>query len=245
VVIVDTNVAHKYWPTGSAIGQRLRSNFEPPDRWYTVIGVVPPVKQDDFLESGTKETLYFHYAQRPAFFGRLVLRTTLPPDTLTGPAKAAMTALDPELALFDTQAYETILDRALGPKRTPMVLTLAFAAVALALAVIGVYGVLTWAVTQRFSELGIRVALGARTTDIVRMVLGQGGRLIAIGSALGLVGAAAIGRVLASQVRTVSAFDPAALFGSVIVLAAAALLASWLPARRAGNTDPMIALRAD
>ena len=126
-----------------------------------------------------------------------------------------------------------------------MVLTLVFAAVAFALAVIGVYGVLTWAVTQRFGEIGVRLALGARAGDIVGMVLAQGGRLIAIGSALGLVGAAAIGRVLAAQIRTVSAFDPAVLVGAVLALAAAALIASWLPARRAGSTDPMIALRAE
>jgi predicted permease len=245
VAIIDTNVARKYWPAGQALGQRLRMNFEPADRWYTVIGVVPPVKQDDFTEDRSKETIYFNYAQQPAPGGWLVLRTTLPPDRLTGPAKAAIAALDPELALYGTQEYAAVLARALGPERAPMVLTLVFAAVAFALAVIGVYGVLTWAVTQRFGELGVRIALGARARDIVAMVLAQGGKLIAIGSALGLVGAGVIGRVLASQVRTVSAFDPAVLLGAVLALAAAALLASWLPARRAGNTDPIVALRTE
>jgi putative ABC transport system permease protein len=218
-------------------------NFEPADRWYTVIGVVPPVKQDDFTEDRSKETIYFNYAQQSVPGGWLVLRTTLPPDGLTGPAKAAIAALDPELALYATQAYSAIIDRALGPERTPMVLTLVFAAVAFTLAVIGVYGVLTWAVTQRFGELGVRIALGARSRDIVGMVLAQGGKLIAIGSGLGLVGAAAIGRVLASQIRTVSALDPAVLAAAVLALGVAALFASWLPARRAGNTDPMVALR--
>jgi len=126
-----------------------------------------------------------------------------------------------------------------------MVLTLVFAAVAFTLAVVGIYGVLTWAVTQRFGEIGVRLALGARTSDIVRLVLTQGGKLIALGSALGLIGAAGLGRVLASQLRTVSALDPAVLVGAVLALAGAALVASWLPARRAGNTDPMIALRAE
>jgi hypothetical protein len=245
VAIVDTNVARKYWPAGQAIGQRLRMNYEPPDRWYTVIGVVPPVKQDELIEDGSKETLYLHYTQQPVPFGWLALRTTLPTDQLTGPAKAAVAAIDPELALYGTAAYDTFLDRALGPERTPMVLTLVFAAVAFTLAVIGVYGVLTWAVTQRFGELGVRIALGARGRDIVGMVLAQGGKLIGIGSALGLIGAAAIGRVLASQIRTVSALDPAVLAAAVLVLAIAALVASWLPARRAGNTDPMIALRTE
>ena len=245
VAIVDTNVARKYWPAGQALGQRLRMNFDPADQWYTVIGVVPPVKQDDFTEDASKETVYFHYAQRPVPFGRLVLRTPLPADRLLGPTKAAIAALDPELALFDAQSYDLVLRRALGPERTPMVLTLVFAAVAFTLAVVGIYGVLTWAVTQRFGEIGVRLALGARTSDIVRLVLTQGGKLIALGSALGLIGAAGLGRVLASQLRTVSALDPAVLVGAVLALAGAALVASWLPARRAGNTDPMIALRAE
>ena len=116
VAIVDTNVAHKYWPAGQALGQRLRMNFEPRDRWYTVIGVVPPVKQEEFTEDGSKETIYFHYTQPSLPFGWLVLRTTLPADQLTGPAKAAVAALDPELALYGTAAYDTFLDRALGPR---------------------------------------------------------------------------------------------------------------------------------
>jgi predicted permease len=245
VAIVDTNVARKYWPPGSAVGQRLRADFDPPDRWFTVIGVVPPVKQDDFAEDGAKETVYFHYAQRPAFSGRLVMRSTLPAEQLTGAAKAAISALDPELALYDAEPYYSIVQRALGPERTPMVLTLVFAAVAFTLAVIGVYGVLTWAVTQRFAELGVRVALGAQARDIVRMVLAQGGKMIAIGAAFGVVGAAAIGRVLATQVQGVNALDPALIGGAVVVLALAALIASWLPARRASRTDPMLALRAE
>jgi len=245
VAIVDTNVARKYWPSGTAIGQRLRMAFDPEDRWYAVVGVVPPIKQDDFNEDGTKETIYFHYAQRPAPAGQIVLRTTLPAEALTGPAKAAIAALDPELALYNAQPYERALESALGPERTPMVLMLVFAAVAFTLAVIGVYGVLTWAVTQRFAEIGVRVALGAQGTDIVRMVLGQGAKVIAIGSAAGLLGAVAIGRALAAQLQGLSAVDPAVLSGAVLTLVAAALIASWLPARRAANADPMLALRAD
>jgi predicted permease len=245
VVIVDTNVARKYWPAGQAVGQRLRMAFQPADEWYTVIGVVPPVKQDDFIEDATKETVYFHYSQVPTQGGRFVLRTTLPAEQLTGPAKAALAGIDRDLAVANTQSYDQIVQRALGPERAPMVLALAFAAVAFTLAVIGVYAVLTWAATQRLAEIGVRLALGARTRDIVRMVVTQGGKLVAIGSVLGLAGAAVVGRVLAAQMRTVSALDPAVLTGAVVAVAAAALIASWLPARRAGNTDPTIALRAE
>jgi putative ABC transport system permease protein len=244
VAIVDTNVARKYWPDGKALGQRLRYNSDPPDRFYTIIGVVPPVKQADLAEE-SKETVYWHYEQRPVQEGRLALRTTLPPEQLTGAVKAAIAQLDPELALFNIEPLDLLVQRSLGIERAPMVLTLVFAAVAFTLAVIGIYGVLTWAVTQRFAEIGVRLALGAQVRDIVRMVLTQGGKLIAIGVAFGIVGAAVIGRVLAAQVPGVAAIDTAVIAGSVVALAAAALIATWLPARRAGRTDPMITLRSD
>jgi putative ABC transport system permease protein len=126
-----------------------------------------------------------------------------------------------------------------------MVLTLVFAAVAFTLAVVGIYGVLTWAVTQRFGEIGVRLALGARGTDIVRLILGQGGRLTAIGLVAGIGAAVVLGRYMASQIHEVSPLDPL-VFGIVIVgLGGAALLASWLPARRAGRIDPMTALREE
>jgi putative ABC transport system permease protein len=126
-----------------------------------------------------------------------------------------------------------------------MVLTLVFAGVAFVLAVIGIYGMLSWAVQQRVSEIGLRVALGAQVRDIVRMVIVQGGRLIGIGMAIGVAGAIGLGAVLASQIRNVSVVDPAVLAISVVALGAAALLASWFPARRAARIDPMRALREE
>jgi len=127
----------------------------------------------------------------------------------------------------------------------PMVLTLVFAGVAFALAVIGIYGVLAWGVAQRIGEIGVRMALGARAADIGRMILGQGGRLIAIGFVLGTLGAVALGRVLSAQLFGVDAFDPAVLAITLLGLGAAAFVASWLPARRASRVDPMSALREE
>jgi putative ABC transport system permease protein len=245
VAIVDTNVAQKYWPQGSAIGQQLRSIMDPPDRWYTVIGVVPAVKQTDLAQAPAKETIYWHYAQRTQRLGRIVLRTVVPPESLTAAAKAAIAALDPELALFQVQPLDALVERSLGTERTPMVLTLVFAGVAFTLAVIGIYGVLSWAVTQRMGEFGVRLALGAHSGDLVRMVLGQGGRLIALGLVVGAAAAVLVGRLLATQVAAVSAFDPAVLAVAVGGLGATALLASWLPARRAAAADPMQALRQE
>ena len=134
---------------------------------------------------------------------------------------------------------------ALGPQRAPMVLTLVFAAIAVALAVIGVYGVLSWAVARRVGEIGVRMALGARSADVLRMVMSQGARMIAAGLVLGIAGALALGRVLASQIPEVAAVDPLVLAAAGLVLTVAALGASWLPARRAARVDPLQALRQD
>lgn len=246
VAIVDENAAAKFWPGGDALGKRIRHNtMDPPDRWYTVIGVVPAVKQSSLAESPTKETVYWHYRQRPQTSGLFALRTTLPPDQLARAATGAIAALDPEIVLFDARSMNARLEGSLAPLRTPMVLTLVFAGVAFALAVLGIYGVLNWAVTQRTGEIAVRVALGARVQDVVRMVMRHGGRLIAVGVAMGLAGAVALGSVLASEIRNVSAFDAPVISLAVVALAAAGLLASLFPAPRAGRVDPMRALREE
>jgi len=126
-----------------------------------------------------------------------------------------------------------------------MVLTLVFAAIAVALAVIGVYGVLAWTVARRTGEIGVRMALGARGTDVLRMVMKQGARMIAAGLVLGVAGALALGRVLAARIPEVAAVDPLVLAAAALVLTAAAVAASWIPARRAARVDPLQALRQD
>jgi hypothetical protein len=243
VAIVDRNLAARYWPGRSAIGQRLRLEIDPSDTWYTIVGVVPPIKQGSLAQQASKETVYWHYRQRPVDGGTFAVRTTLPPDALTRVATDLFAALDPDLAVFDVQPMEQRVTRSLGPQRTPMVLTLVFAAIAFILAVIGIYAMLDWAVSQRIGEFGVRAALGARADDIVRMVFRQGGRLIASGIALGIASAWALGAVLASQVSNVNALDPAVLAMAVGGLSCVALLATWFPARRAARVDPMRALR--
>jgi putative ABC transport system permease protein len=160
-------------------------------------------------------------------------------------ARDAILRIDPELALFDVMAMDARVTRSLGPQRAPMVLTLVFGAAAFALAVIGIYAVLTWAVTQRIGEIGVRMALGAAATDVVRMVLKQGAKLTVIGLVVGTLGALALGRLMQSQVRDVGAADPLVLGVALTSLAAAAVLASWLPARRASRIDPIEALRTE
>jgi predicted permease len=245
VAIVDENIANKYWPGGAAVGQRLRSAVDPPDQWYTVVGVVPAVKHDTLVEIPVKDTIYWHYEQRPQSAVVLALRTVVPPAQLAGPVNAAIVALDPDVAPYNAQTMDDRVEGSLGPQRTPMVLTLVFAGVAFALAVIGIYGVLAWSVTQRVGEIGVRMALGARAADIGRMVLQQGGKLIVIGLVLGIAGALALGRLLASQLERVGSFDATVLALTVVGLGGAAFLASWLPARRAARVDPLEALRSE
>jgi predicted permease len=243
VVIVDENVAARYWPNGSALGQRVRREADPSGDWSTIVGVVPAVKHESLAEDPLKETMYWHYSQRPMLTGAFTVRTTLPPEQLTRVASAALAELDPELALSEPMAMDLRLLRSMGPQRTPMVLTLVFAGIAFTLAVIGIYGVLSWAVTQRVGEIGVRMALGARSLDIVRMIVKQGARVTAIGLAVGVAAAIALGRVLAAQIQDVDAFDPVVLALAVVGLGLPALIATWLPARRAAQVDPMRALR--
>jgi ABC-type antimicrobial peptide transport system permease subunit len=245
VVIIDENLARKYWPGRSPLGQRLRQAVDPPDQWATIVGVVPAVKQASLADTAVKETIYWHYEQRASAEGAFALRTVVPPVQLAGAVTAAIAALDADVALYGARSMDERVATSLGPQRTPMVLTLVFAGIAFALSVIGLYAVLAWAVSQRVGEIGVRMALGARAADIGRMVLGQGGKLIAIGLVLGVAGALALGRVLSSQLDRVGSFDPAVLALTVVGLGGAALVASWLPARRAANIDPLEALRKE
>jgi predicted permease len=246
VALVDENLANKYWPGADPLGQRVALDIDDSQpQWHTVVGVVPAIKHASLTEDPNKETVYWHYKQNDPDVGVFTLRTTLEPEQLSRAASETIRRIDPGLVLTDAMSMDERVVRTLGPQRTPMVLTVAFAAMALTLAVIGIYGVLSWSVAQRFGEIGVRMALGARGDDIVLMIIKQGGRLIAIGLAIGFAGALALGRAMTSQIYEVSASDPAVFAIALAVLATAALFASWLPARRASRIDPMHALRQE
>ena len=246
VALVDENLANKYWPGEDAIGRRVAiESVDSEPQWHTIVGVVPAIKHTSLTEEPNKETVYWHYKQSDQANGVFTVRTTLEPEQLARVASETIARLDPGVVLTNAMSMEERVVRSLGPQRTPMALTLAFALIAVTLAVIGIYGVLSWSVTQRFGEIGVRMALGARGDDIVGMILKQGGRLIVIGLVLGFAAALALGRAIASQIYQVSAADPAVFAIALAGLASAALLASWLPARRASRIDPMNALREE
>jgi ABC-type antimicrobial peptide transport system permease subunit len=151
--------------------------------------------------------------------------------------------VDPEQPVYDIKTLDERIALSLQGRRAPMLLLVLFAGVALALSAVGIYGVLAYSVEQRTGELGVRLAIGAQRGTLVRMVLGQGGVIAAIGLGLGLVGALALGGFLNAHLFGVSRFDPVTLIAVMLVLAAVALVACWLPARRASRVDPIVALR--
>ena len=244
VAIIDEVMASRYWPDGDALGQRVGNPMDPEDRWYTVVGVVPFMKHGSMTEGRDRPTVYYHYAQTPPDLAVLTLRTSIAPQLVGEAVRAAIARLDPTVAVYDAVPMDVRIERSLGPQRTPMVLTVVFAALAFVLAVVGIYGVLTSTVTQRVGEIGVRMALGAGVDDVVRLVVGQGARMILTGLVLGAGSAVLLGRVLSARIEYVGGLHVGVLMAAAAVLAVAALLASWLPARRASRIEPMQALRA-
>jgi putative ABC transport system permease protein len=246
VAIVNETMARQYWPGQDAVGKRFRLAAAS-SPWITIVGVVGDVRQMG-LDAPVKAEMYFPYAQvdgQPWFAPRdLVVRSTAEdPMTLLPGVKEAIRALDPEQPIANVRTYDEILDEDVVQRRLGASLVAAFAGLALLLASLGVYGILSFFVAQHTSEIGVRVALGASRRDILSLVLGKGMILAASGVALGLVGALALTRLVSSLLYGVGAADPATFVVAAGLLAMLALLACYLPARRAINVDPMVAIR--
>jgi predicted permease len=250
VVIVNQALARIFWPNQSPIGKRLRAPGpdDNPPPWLTVIGVVADVKNGG-LDQKTGTELYFLQDQSVETAGfsadtmNVVVRTERDPLVLAGMVRQEVARMDPALPLAGLRPLDRVLFEAMASPRLLMVLVMLFAAVALVLAAIGTYGVLSYSVEQRTREIGIRMALGAQVGQVLRMILGQGAVLVGLGLALGVLGALALQKVLASLLFGVAPTDPL-IFGLVVVLLAlVSLLACWWPARRAARVDPLVALR--
>jgi len=209
------------------------------------VGVVGAIKHGDLGEPD-KPTIYYAYAQAAWYSGLyLTLRTSLAPDAVIAQAKAVVARIDPRIPVYDIRAMQDRLDQSLGARRLAMVVLSGFAALALLLALLGVYGVLSYTTSRRTHELGIRMALGAVPGDVIRMVLGNGLALAAAGIAAGLAGFLAMARLLSALLYGVTPHDPATIAAGVLLLALSAVVAAYLPARRAARVDPVRALREE
>jgi len=243
VVIVDEKLAQRFWPKQDAIGKRIHPGGPRPEaKWLTVVGVVANVKQYG-LETEGRMVAYYPFSQSSEGGMYVVARTAGDPQALTGPITRAVTALDSDLPIYDLRTMADRLHASLGRQRFSMMVLGVFAALALILAAAGIYGVMAYLVSQSTQEIGIRMALGAERSSIRGLVIRQAMLLAFAGVALGLAGAFALTRVMASLLFGVNATDASTFSLISLVLVGVALVASYIPARRATRVDPIVALR--
>ena len=244
VVIVNEQLARKMAPTGSAIGKRINLPAGAERKWFTVVGVMGNTKH--FLVSEQQlDQVVMAIAQRPLIFTEVVARTAGEPAQVAAAARAAIQRVDKDQPVWAVRPLVLSIQRQLGTRNFMLRLLAGFTVLAVLLAMIGIYGVTAYAVTGRTQEMGIRMALGAKAGQVVRLVVGQGMKTIALGVVAGLGISLAAAKYIESQLFNVSATDPAVFAAVPVALAAIALVACWLPARRASAVDPIKTLRSD
>jgi putative ABC transport system permease protein len=244
VVLVNRTLARRFWPGQSAVGKRLTFDDEPdePGDWLRVVGVVGDVRQLSLVDEVTPQ-IYAPLSQVPLEEMALVVRTVLEPASVAATIRSLVASIDPEVPVSEIQALVQVRDESISTDRFRTLVIGCFGLLALALAVIGVYGVISYGVVQRTREIGIRVALGARHAQVLRLVVGEGMLTVGGGIAAGLVAAAALSRLLVSLLYEVRPGDPATFLAIALLIACVALAACSLPARRALRVDPAATLR--
>jgi putative ABC transport system permease protein len=244
-VVINETMARAIFPGEDPIGLRIRLNTRDPKApWATIVGIVKDVREWG-LEVPARPVAYYSLPQRAPMAAYLVVRTRQSPSSLLASLQAELRAVDPDVPLYDVAPMEAVVDGSVSQRRFSMLLLALFAGVAVVLASLGIYGVIAYTVTQRTRELGIRMALGARQADVLGLMVGQGMRLVVVGVGLGLALALGMGRLLSALLYGVKAHDPVTFAGVAVLLAGVALLATWLPARRATQVDPALTLRAE
>jgi putative ABC transport system permease protein len=243
VVLISQSLARRFWPKGDAVGKTiLIGHPEPKNPSLTIVGIVGDTKQYG-LAAATRWEVYLSYLQHPTGNLRVVVRTAANPENLTAAVESQIRGVDQDVPFSEVETMRNVVSDSVGTQRITMLLLGLFAGLAIVLAAVGIYGVISYSVAQRTHEIGIRMALGAEQRDVLRFVVGKGFALTAFGIGAGLVGAFALTRLLSSLLFGVSATDPFVFGGVSLLLAVVALLASYIPARRATKVDPMVALR--
>jgi putative ABC transport system permease protein len=248
VVIVNERFANKFFPGQNVIGKRIMPGMgadDSPDKMREIVGVVGNVKHLALKNEDSPE-MYLAQTQIPFSVMSLVVRTSVSdPAALTSAVRKELAAMDSSIPLTSIRVFDEYVSRSLARPRFNALLLSIFAGVALVLTAIGIYGVMAYSVAQRTNEIGIRIALGAGQSSIFRLVVGQAMMLVAISIAIGLAGAVAATRLLDSLLFGMGASDPLTFVGIALLVSVVAFLAAWLPARRAANVNPIVALRAE
>ncbi len=243
VAVVDTVLARQYWPGKNPIGEHI--GFDSKGPWYTIVGLVGHTRASS-LESDTNEGFYYlAAAQGPQLSTAIVVRSSRSPEDLKGDLAAAVRSVDSSIPIYDVKTMEERVNESLVGRRFVVMLLTTFAGLALLLAALGLYGVISYSVRLRTRELGVRMALGAQRGQVMQMVLLQGMRLAVVGVLLGALFAIGLGRLFASLLFNVGVLHPLPWLVATAILVATVLLASILPARRAASIEPMKALRTE
>jgi putative ABC transport system permease protein len=243
-LVINEAMVRAYFPAGDPIGQRLMLTGSSGQPWREIVGVIRDVHHRG-LDEPSRPEMYFPFAQLPSPGLTLVLRTEGEPRGSVAAVASAVRSIDADQPLGAVRTMDELLTRSVAGRRFPLLLLATFATLALVLAAVGIYGVMSFLVAQRRHEIGVRMALGAEAKDVRRLVVGQGMRLVLAGLALGALGAFALTRVLRGLLFAVSATDPLTFGAVALLLVLVALAACWIPARRATRIDPLAALRYD
>jgi predicted permease len=243
-IIIDEEFARRYWPNEDAVGKRIRlGGTDPKAPVLTVLGVVGRVKMEGLSQDSNRVQGYFSFAQMPFSGMTVITRASADPSQLVPALRQQVTAIDPDQPIYNIRTMDEIRSESVAPERLNLTLLSIFAGIALVLAIVGIYGVMSYTVTQRTHEIGIRMAIGAQPRDVFRMVVRQGMMLALIGVAFGLVGAFALTRLMTTMLFGVTATDPATFAGIAVLLTGVALVACYIPGRRATKVDPVVSLR--
>jgi len=245
-MIVSQTMARNFWPHGDAIGKRIKlGGVNSGAPWVTVVGIVADVRQFELI-GAPRPAMYLPASQDAGTGDTLrdwVIRASGDPAALGSAIRTAVWAIDPALPISRMQTMERVRSNYLGPQQFNLVLVALFGALALILAAAGLYGVAAYSVAQRRREIGIRMAMGAQAKDVLRLVLGYGTKLAVLGVAVGSLTALVLTRLVSSLLYGISEHDPLTFVGVAVLLLSVAVIASYIPARRAMRVDPLVALR--
>jgi putative ABC transport system permease protein len=243
VIIVDDEFAKRHWPGEEAVGKRIRFGTDASAPVLEVVGVVGRVKMESLDDDSNRVQGYFSFAQLPFSSMTMVVKGNSDPNQLIASARNQVRSIDPDQPIYNIRTMDEIRGESVAPQRLNLLLLSIFAGIAFVLAIVGIYGVMSYAVTQRTHEIGIRMAIGAQPRDVFRMILGQGMLLTGIGMVAGLLGAFALTRLMATMLFSVKPTDPVTFATVALLLVAVALLACYIPGRRATKVDPVNSLR--